>query len=205
MGKKPDIRLKKLPKQKRSIETINAILEAGIYILKHSGPAGFTTHKVAEKAGVNVASFYQYFPNKESLLFYLTEMNWETSLTRLEPILKQRGPGNTKRLKDYIREFFLLEAAEADLRQALRIASVDLRDTKEFKALISKGDKLFKDFIENTVGTRKSDDPDFDYYFIATLITSFAERTTDERVTNSTLIRQADLLADMIIGHFKVR
>jgi hypothetical protein len=40
--------------------------------------------------------------------------------------------------------------------------------------------------------------------FIVLLVTSFAERTTNEGVTGAELIRQADLLTDMLIGHFRI-
>ncbi len=58
----------KRPKQKRSLETFNAILEAALLLLKSEGYAVFTTNKIAEKAGVSISSLYQYFPNKEAIL-----------------------------------------------------------------------------------------------------------------------------------------
>jgi AcrR family transcriptional regulator len=159
---------------------------------------------VAEKAGVNIASFYQYFPNKEALLFHITKLNWDKQLAQLAPILTRCGSDHANKLRDFIREFFIIEAAEADLRQALRVASVELKDTKEYRALIAKGATLFRAFIGEALGKRRSRDLEFDTNFVVLLTTSFAERTTDERTSIANLIRQADLMSDMLIAHFKI-
>lgn len=204
MVRKIDISLKKVAKQNRAIATVAAIVEAATYILRRQGPRGFTANKVAEKAGVNIASFYQYFPNKEALLFHIVKLTWESQLARLSPILTRRGADPARRLRDFVREFFTVEAAEADLRRALRIASIDLRETKEFQALIAAGAGLFRGFVEDAVGDRAPDDLDFMVDFTVLLVTSFAERTTDERTTGARLIRQADLLSDMLIAHFGI-
>lgn len=58
---------RKTPSQERAKATVGAILEAGAYILIKDGWEKFTTNHVAERAGVNIASLYQYFPNKESI------------------------------------------------------------------------------------------------------------------------------------------
>jgi len=204
MRKKIDISLKKEAKQQRAIATVAAIVEAATYILRKEGPAGFTANKVTEKAGVNISSFYQYFPNKEALLFHITQLNWERQLRQLTPILIQTGPEHSRKLRDFIREFFIIEAAEADLRQALRLASIDLRETDEFKALISKGADLTRTFIETAVGLPDKSDLDFTVNFIVLLVTSFAERSTNEGFTGAELLRQADLLTDILVGHFKI-
>lgn len=204
MRKKIDISLKKEAKQQRAIATVAAIVEAATYILRKEGPAGFTANKVAEKAGVNISSFYQYYPNKEALLFHITQLNWERQLRQLTPILIQTGPEHSRKLRDFIREFFIIEAAEADLRQALRLASIDLRETDEFKALISKGADLTRTFIETAVGLPDKSDLDFTVNFIVLLVTSFAERSTNEGFTGAELLRQADLLTDILVGHFKI-
>jgi len=47
---------------------VDAIIEAAARILGDQGWAGFTTNKVAETAGVSVGSYYQYFPDKHSLV-----------------------------------------------------------------------------------------------------------------------------------------
>ena len=55
---------RKKPRQERSVATFEAILQAAAYILASDGWAGFTTNAVSERVGVNIASLYQYFPNK---------------------------------------------------------------------------------------------------------------------------------------------
>lgn len=47
---------------------MDAIIEAATYILTRVGWEGLTTNAIAERAGVNIASLYQYFPNKEAVI-----------------------------------------------------------------------------------------------------------------------------------------
>lgn len=70
---KPLQKPRKLPKQERSQATVIAILIATTRILTEEGYDKFNTNRVAELAGVSVGSLYQYFPNKESLLYALGE------------------------------------------------------------------------------------------------------------------------------------
>lgn len=59
---------RKRPKQSRSAELVRAIREACLRILEQEGPDQLTTQRIADVAGVNIASVYQYFPNKEAVL-----------------------------------------------------------------------------------------------------------------------------------------
>jgi AcrR family transcriptional regulator len=68
MARKTAISPRKAPVQQRSEQTVGAIMAAAARVLTRDGAAGFTTNKVAEKAGVSIGSLYQYFPNKESIL-----------------------------------------------------------------------------------------------------------------------------------------
>ncbi len=64
---------RKQAKQRRSKETVRAILEAATHILNSTGASGLTTNHIARKAGVSIGSVYQYFPNKESITSRLFE------------------------------------------------------------------------------------------------------------------------------------
>jgi AcrR family transcriptional regulator len=59
---------RKQPLQKRSGETVSAILEATAHILQRSGLTGLSTNSIAERAGVSIGSLYQYFPNKDAII-----------------------------------------------------------------------------------------------------------------------------------------
>ena len=202
MRPKPNISPKKLPRQRRAIATVDALIEAATYILSREGLGGFTANKVAEKAGVNIASLYQYFPNKEALIFHIVQQTWTRQLERIAPILARPGPDHAKKLRDFLREFFLTEAAEVDLRRALRTASVDLRETDEFKLLLSEGANLMKNFIAEAVRGEAPEDLQFVVDFVVLLATSFAERTTDAGTSGAKLVQQADLLTAMLVKQF---
>jgi len=61
-------RPRKQPRQSRSISLVRAVREACLRILDTEGAAALNTNRIAEVAGVGVASVYQYFPNKDAIL-----------------------------------------------------------------------------------------------------------------------------------------
>ena len=66
---KPDLpQPRKQPKQSRSVMLVEAIQQACLKILEDEGPGQLTTQRIADVAGINIASLYQYFPNKEAVL-----------------------------------------------------------------------------------------------------------------------------------------
>ena len=64
---------RKTPLQARSTVTVEAISEATIQVLLSQGADRLTTTRIAQRAGVSVGTLYQYYPNKQSLLFAVLE------------------------------------------------------------------------------------------------------------------------------------
>jgi len=60
--------VRKEPRQARSKQMVDAILQAAAETFARHGYARATTNKIAERAGVSIGSLYQYFPNKDALL-----------------------------------------------------------------------------------------------------------------------------------------
>lgn len=94
MGARRRLKPRKKPLQARSQATVDAILQAATYILAAKGWEGFTTNRIAERAGVNIASLYQYFPNKEAIVAELRARHGEqvrALVPRILPeLLRQR-------------------------------------------------------------------------------------------------------------------
>jgi AcrR family transcriptional regulator len=80
---------RKNPSQERAVATVEAILEAAAYILVRDGWEKFTTNRVADRAGVNIASLYQYFPNKESIVAELQRRHIEKGRTAYPEMIGQ--------------------------------------------------------------------------------------------------------------------
>ncbi|HEY5958755.1 MAG TPA: TetR/AcrR family transcriptional regulator [Polyangiaceae bacterium] len=59
------------PKQQRSRQTVETVLEAVQLVLKRHGAGAITTNRVAEAAGVSIGSLYQYFPDKQAIYMAL--------------------------------------------------------------------------------------------------------------------------------------
>ncbi|WP_211222750.1 TetR/AcrR family transcriptional regulator [Paludibacterium yongneupense] len=76
-----------MPVQSRSRATFEAIIHAATYILTESGWESLTTNAIAERAGVNIGSLYQYFPNKEAVIAELQRRHVETVQTELSKAL----------------------------------------------------------------------------------------------------------------------
>jgi AcrR family transcriptional regulator len=77
---------RKTPIQARSTVTVEAISEATIQVLLSHGAERFTTTRVADRAGVSVGTLYQYYPNKQSLLFAVLEHHMNKVAARVEAV-----------------------------------------------------------------------------------------------------------------------
>lgn len=122
------------PVQARSKATFERILQAGIEVLMTDGLPGMNTNRVAEVAGVNIATVYAYFTNKEGILAFLAHRFEDERATWVEQYAAQLGVngGPTweqwySRSIDAMVRFRVAEPGSLAVRQAL-IAMPELRD-----------------------------------------------------------------------------
>jgi len=80
---------RKRPVQARSRATVDAIVEAAAYILIREGSSRLTTNRIADRAGVNVASLYQYFPSKEAILAELQRRHVAEQREAMRAVLEE--------------------------------------------------------------------------------------------------------------------
>lgn len=118
---------RKTPSQTRSRVTVDAIFEATIQVLLKQGLAGLTTTSVAERAGVSVGSMYQYFPNKQALVYALNER----FLTRLaekveDTCARMAGRPAPEGAEGLIDTYWSVKTERMDLTHALYRSVVEL-------------------------------------------------------------------------------
>lgn len=87
--KKSSVRRK--PQQRRALQTVEAVLDAVVKILKRDGFEGVTTNRVAEVAGVSIGSVYQYFPDKRAIFMALHDRHVEQIGRLIESTLVQHA------------------------------------------------------------------------------------------------------------------
>ncbi len=103
---KPTLAPRKRPKQARSQQMQQDILDACIRVLRRDGIARLTTPRIAEAAGISVGSLYQYFPNKEAILYAIHSRTTEIAWIEVQRILDDRGLEARERLRLIARFYF---------------------------------------------------------------------------------------------------
>ncbi len=172
--------LKKQPKQARSQEMVETLLQATTRILRNEGRERLTTNRVAEVAGVSVGSLYQYFPNKQSLLDALAERYDAQFLARL---IRAFGKFGGRPLREGLRELarFTIEIHREDpeLHNALS-PEIPTEQHQTVIELVRAGLEAYRDEIRR---------PDLDLatYFVVEV---------GESIVHNTAVRAPERLND---------
>ena len=118
---------RKKPVQARSAATVETIEEATIQVLLKEGLQRLTTNRVARVAGVSVGTLYQYYPNKQSLLFALLDRHMSKVAHAVEQVnrLAQRKP-LTDMVEQLVRTFLEAKLSRTDISTALYRISAEI-------------------------------------------------------------------------------
>ncbi len=85
-------RMRAKPAHTKGEETAARILEATGILLQTQGYDALTTNRIAEAAGINIATLYRYHPNKQSILIAMSQRNragWlEASSRAMDAVLE---------------------------------------------------------------------------------------------------------------------
>ncbi|MEY2934384.1 MAG: hypothetical protein RL033_5133 [Pseudomonadota bacterium] len=194
--KKPLLARKK-PLQARSARLVEDILEAAIRVLRKGGARGFTTVRVADEAGVSVGSLYQYFPNKEALLFRLQADEWQDTGDLLASILDDSQRTPLERLRQAVLVFFRSELEEAELRIALDDAGALFRDAPEARAQQALAAQRLRRFMRELLPRVSAKRRLFAADFIGTSMGALAEKLTARRCSRAEVDLWAKTAAEM--------
>ncbi|WP_394825474.1 TetR/AcrR family transcriptional regulator [Pendulispora albinea] len=197
LPKKATIAPRKKPQQARSIQTVAGILEAAVRVLKRDGVDQFTTVRVAEEAGVSVGSLYQYFPNREALLFRLQAAGWRTTVGYVQEILKSPRITPLERVRAAVLTVFRTDEEEGDVRAALGEAGALARDSPQAKAQYDRGQVQAVAFLKEALPDLDGADIAFMADFMSSALAAIAQRATERKLLPEEGERWAKATADM--------
>jgi len=95
MMQKADIGLRSAPAGHKGHSTVDRIIDAAADLLEARGYEALTTNHIAEAAGVNIATLYKYFANKQAILIALhlrLSRRWTEALIRLLNQIRDGAP-----------------------------------------------------------------------------------------------------------------
>jgi AcrR family transcriptional regulator len=201
----PSILARKQPKQERSSQLVAAVLEAAIRVLQSEGARRFTMARVAEKAGVSVGSLYQYFPNKEAILFQLQRLEWQSTTGLLEKILAPSNTPPLTRLRQAIHAFFQSECDEAELRVALEDAAPLYRAAPEAQIHRKNARKFVESFVAELLPTSSRKERVFAMDVLTTTMSAVGKEISEQGRSRAEVQAFADTLSDMLVSYFRAR
>jgi AcrR family transcriptional regulator len=203
--RKPVISPRKQPRQARSTQLVAAVLEAAVRVLVRDGAHRFTTARVAERAGISVGSLYQYFPNKEAILFRLQAQEWRQTVDQLERILGDPAVPPVERLQEAVRTFFISECEEAAFRSALEEAAPLYREAPESRAHAEEGRELLERFMKEALPRASTRERTFAADLIGTVMSSVGKSVSSENRSRAEVEALALAVGEMFSAYLKKR
>ncbi len=167
---------RKRPRQRRSQQTVAAILEATGRILVDEGYDKLNTNRVAEVAGVSIGSLYQYFPNKQALVLALAESHLGREIERLAGMTAELQelplPQATRKC---IRALFEAFTVDVELHRALVTDVVHLGEPLVY-ALQAKAELAVRLALERRRDEILPTDLDLAAFFLVSAVDSIVIR-----------------------------
>jgi AcrR family transcriptional regulator len=156
--KEHGLHARKQPQQARSQVTVDAIFEATIQVLLTEGLQRLTTIRVAEKAGVSVGTLYQYFPQKQALLFAVLRLHLEKVSQALEQAAASaHGATLADMVKTVVAAFVKAKTARIDQSRALYAVAAEL-DSRGFVREIEARNRAALEAMLRTASDAHFDD-----------------------------------------------
>jgi AcrR family transcriptional regulator len=130
--KPTELDLRRTPLQARGQATFEGIVNATARLLDEVGTEGISTNLIARAAGVNIATLYQYFPNKQAVLLALFQRQSDQRIAIIERMVAGLGFKRDWRrmvndMVDAVAALRRNEPGATALRQAMR-SSPELRE-----------------------------------------------------------------------------
>lgn len=184
---------RRVPQQPRARETVTAVIEAVVRILRRDGLAAVTTNRIAEVAGVSIGSVYQYFPDKRAIYAALHERHAEDIGRVIDRALVDHAES---RLPELLRGLIdaLIDAHAADPQLHLVLAEVPHRSDGDRDLAVRLRRALRLALAPQWRGPRRRRDLDQVSFVIATMIAALAHASVQQPQAISIAAAKAEAL-----------
>jgi len=179
------------------------ILNGAIRVLTSYGPIKFTTTRVAQAAGISVGSLYQYYPNKESLLFALHQREMRQEWVVIERMLGDARLTPYERVAAMIEMFFQGESEESpSLRGLVEDAQAHFRDSREYRDLRKEADGRIGMLLAQAIpGERTDRELAFLADVFSTVIENVGKAVALRSLSREEISRWSRAVTDMLCGY----
>jgi len=179
------------PKQQRSRQTVEAVLEAVQRVLKRHGAEAVTTNRIAEAAGVSIGSLYQYFPSKEALVAALADRH----IGEMKAILREQVPRLLalplgQAIEQVVRLMVEAHAVDPKLHKVLVEQVPRVGKLHEVEGLEREMIELTRAYLESKRTELDVEDVELSAYIVVGMI---------EALTHAAVLTRPELLGDAFI------
>lgn len=162
---------RKQPRQARSQATVEVILEATIQVLLAEGLPRLTTIRVAERAGVSVGTLYQYFPQKQALLFALLQRHLEKLVHTMETAaLSVQGKPLAVMVKHIVSVFMQVKTENLHESAALYAVASELDTRSYVREVEARNRRALETMLDSASDRRFADTAAVTFVFIGALV-----------------------------------
>ena len=154
---------------------------------------------------MSVGSLYQYFPNKEAILFRLQAVEWQQTLSQLRRILTDQNTPAPQRVRAAVRTFFRSECEEAAFRSALEEAAPLYREAAESKAHAKEGRQLMRTFMRDALPSASVRERAFAADLIGVVMSSTGKMVSVQNRSRSEVDALADAVGDMFCAYLEIQ
>ena len=154
----PALSPRKTPRQSRAKATVDAIFEATIQLLLVDGVNRLTTTRVAARAGVSVGTMYQYFPNKQALIYALNERYLDALAARVELACRaHHGAPVGRMVEALIATYWSAKTERADVTRALYRSVAEMDNAAMIEAFARRVDAATTAMLASAPGVPPAD------------------------------------------------
>lgn len=199
---RPPATPRKSPQQARSRVTIDAIFEAALQVLLLDGGRQLTTTRVAERAGVSVGTLYQYFQNKQVLLYAVLQRHIDRIVETVEDTCRAaHGQSLDVMARELAKAYVGAKMRDIEEAQALYRLSEDLDGREVFSCASTRMHSAVVGMLKTAHNIRFDDPETVAFVFLNSMsgpIKAILENRAPAGTCHETLSGQiADQMATM--------